>query len=1101
MRKCLSVFMALVILFGVISPTVVSASVITETVNVYFYADGVKLQSLLAIKGEGITASLIPTPPAKDGYEFLGWSVAENDAGGVVPVQEIAERSYSKDTNWYAVWKWVIKPYDSEKIYTSDIFWEYPKSLSSNYWLSTFNNSTYSVYSNIIHEYIKTKEFTMSAIERGLDIALSPEETIKYYSDRIGLSNFEFNAELDKANQAFLEAVCDMDTSGVNALSSDNKFLKNLNKFYETVQKIEEYAVKHEAKLNKLDKPELYKTFAEQSTEMLKRYCTQVEPKLPSLNSRIYTSVSEATELLGTVTDALDFVEAWALSIVIQETQMEIIDDIMNNIPKECTLYKGLSRLQNQLKGGFLTYFGDTYIKDKIYSKIMGKAADVIKGAAFGSVAAVPAAVVAVVKLGNKLMFDVIFKVDYYDYLAAGFATEYSKDMVTCVKNKAAVFEKQFTSQDLKDYKTLFDALICTKKAALESCKSIAKFNDTFTDTYVDTSLKNLFPDDPYQDFIDTTKEYIGAFSPENRNQLQHVPYDIVIPQGEEYALRRPSDDLLENSVYIRGARKGAIIMNDNAKLNLTDSFEIEKLTANGTVYSDDGYTLTVDTAEAKNQVVFQIPLICNKWMKQSGNFEANEDLTLQGDIQMSGTFTQSNDKKFELHGDLLGNGTVSLGNVLLAGKAAQMIDCPVTALSFTNDNTSYGGVTLKQAVTVNGPVSSEYRLNGGQNLVLTGDSSFTDDCFNGSVTVNSMTGELPKQIMGKLYLTGDVTQKSDSTFNGLNIKSGTFSLNGGNVAVNGNAELSGGNLTLIDSDFSVKGIWVVPSSQSAVTMDDASKVTVKGDSSITGSISGGTLVTYGDLYNNGTVGPNVLEVYALSPATYTGNNISVTDIKVAAPSILHLNNILSASRNYSVTGNVDPIGNVRMCGQSQITEDKTFRKPLTVDGNLVLDGATVIAENNVSIQNGDLILKNGAKLVVRGGFFMNGSGSKKVMVDETSSIIFEKLSIFSSVTGITVDGKLTFIGDTSFGSAALTGSGKIEIRNDWFANGSVNFQGELSVTGKIIQTVSVSSGACFGKILISNPSKSGVLISNTMYYTEEYQNQNSRVRGTITKK
>lgn len=302
---------------------------------------------------------------------------------------------------------------------------------------------------------------------------------------------------------------------------------------------------------------------------MLKRYCTQVEPKLPSLNSRIYTSVSEATELLGTVTDVVDFIEAWTLSIVIQETQMEIIDDIMNNIPKECTLYKGLSRLQNQLKGGFLTYFGDTYIKDKIYSKIMGKAADVIKGAVFGSVAAVPAAVVTLVKLGNKLMFDVIFKVDYYDYLAAGFANEYADDMVTCVKNKAAVFEKQFTSQDLKDYKTLFDALICTKKAAFESCKSIAKFNDTFTDTYVDTSLKNLFPDDPYQDFIDTTKEYIGAFSPENRDQLQNAPYDIVIPQGEEYALRRLADDLLENSFYIRGARKGAIIMNDDSTLRL----------------------------------------------------------------------------------------------------------------------------------------------------------------------------------------------------------------------------------------------------------------------------------------------------------------------------------------------------------------------------------------------------------------------------------------------------------------------------------------------------------------------------------------------------
>ena len=1101
MKKCLSVFMALVILFSVISPTVVSASVITETVNVYFYADGVKLQSLLAIKGEGITASLIPTPPAKDGFEFLGWSIAQNDAGGVVPVQEIAERSYFKDTNWYAVWKKVLIPYDSEKIYTSDIFWEYPKSLSSNYWLSRFDRSTDSVYTNVFTEYIQTNEFMMSAIEHGLDIALSPEETIKYYSDRIGLSNFEFNAELDKANQAFLEAVCDMDTSGVNALSSDNKFLKNLNKFYETVQKIEEYAVKHEAKLNKLDKPELYKTFAEQSTEMLKRYCTQVEPKLPSLNSRIYTSVSEATELLGTVTDALDFVEAWALSIVIQETQMEIIDDIMNNIPKECTLYKGLSRLQNQLKGGFLTYFGDTYIKDKIYSKIMGKAADVIKEAVFGSVAAVPAAVVAVVKLGNKLMFDVIFKVDYYDYLAAEFATEYANDMVTCVKNKAAVFEKQFTSQDLKNYKTLFDALICTKKAALESCKSIAKFNDTFTDTYVDTSLKNLFPDDPYQDFIDTTKEYIGTLSPKSKDKVKTVPYDIVIPQGEEYALRRPSDDLLENSVYIRGARKGTIKMNDDAKLNLTDSFYIEKLTANGTVYSDDGYMLTVDMAEAKNQVVFRVPFICNKWMKQSGNFESNEDLTLQGDIQMSGTFTQSNDKKFELHGDLLGNGTASVGQFFLVGKAAQMVECSFAASGFYNQNPAFGGVTLKQKGTINGPVSSEYRLNGGQNLVLTGDSSFTDDCFNGSVTVNSITGELPKRVMGKLYLIGDVTQKSDSTLNGLNIKSGTFSLDGGHVAVNGNVELSGGNLDLIDSDFSVKGIWIGSSSQSAVTMDDASKVTIKGDSSIAGSISGGTLVTYGDLYNNGTVAPNALEVYALSPATYAGNNISVTDIKVTAPSILHLNNILSASRNYSVTGNVDPIGNVRISGQSQITEDKTFTKVLTADGGLVLDGATVIAENDVSIQNGDLILKNGAKLVVKGGFFMNGSGSKKVTVDETSSLVFEKLSIFSSINNIAVDGKITFIGDTSFGSAALTGSGKIEIRNDWFANGSINFSGELSVIGKVIQTVSVPSGACFGKITINNSSKSGVLIRNTMYYTEEYQNQNSRVRGTITKK
>ena len=102
-----------------------------------------------------------------------------------------------------------IQP-QGEYIYYSDLFYAYPYYLTNNLSLQQYDADTYEIMSNIVEEYITRPDFLFSVISEGITIATDPASVVKYVSDNMGLSSFQLNKELDKANEKLVIALCDV---------------------------------------------------------------------------------------------------------------------------------------------------------------------------------------------------------------------------------------------------------------------------------------------------------------------------------------------------------------------------------------------------------------------------------------------------------------------------------------------------------------------------------------------------------------------------------------------------------------------------------------------------------------------------------------------------------------------------------------------------------------------------------------------------------------------------------------------------------------------------------------------------------------------------
>lgn len=435
---------------------------------------------------------------------------------------------------------------EDEYIYYSDLFYGYSYYLKFNNHLSDIQSNTHGVTTSIINEYITTDHFAWSVISHGIDIATDPTSIAKHISDNIGLSNFRFNDELDKANQKFVAAICDVNLNASKEIGKENKYIKNINSFLKMAKDLESLAAENEAYYKGLDKPELYKTFVDQSIVYLEDYCTELAPKLPSLSSQIYTTLCETTSVLGTLSDALEFAQALALSVTMQETQMELIIEIIDTQSSSSTLYKGMTRLKQQLDNGFVSYFAGTYIADKVYDEIIdfmpNKASDWILGnwATFGST------VTAVVKILNKAVFEWILGVDYSEYTSAIMLVEYADDLYDSLVAKADVFGKPFDSKEVGKYEALFNAYIAMKVASFEECKNLAEHNSNCNSTYAENAKHYFDDENAYGEYVDGVKAFIKAIAPEERMVTDFGEWRIET----NMTLRGPSDTIQEDSVY-----------------------------------------------------------------------------------------------------------------------------------------------------------------------------------------------------------------------------------------------------------------------------------------------------------------------------------------------------------------------------------------------------------------------------------------------------------------------------------------------------------------------------------------------------------------------
>jgi len=650
------------------------------------------------------------------------------------------------------------------------------------------------------------------------------------------------------------------------------------------------------------------------------------------------------------------------------------------------------------------------------------------------------------------------------------------------------------------------------------------------------------------------------------------VPVNIPIVCKEELNV---TGNISGSTVYLSGSSTGGsgtvekLVVNGSNNQNLTGTLNVGNLTfrntgtvvQNGTIYVSNtientsskvfgGHNtilkstgsiigshynsgLTLDGVTTKKSVTFGDSLytkgittltdvkVQGLFNQQSGTLNLNGNAELCSDVNFGGTVTQT-DKSIIINGDLTtSGGSVTLGSLILNGKLKQSINNPITVASFTNNNPK--GITINAAVTVNGAISSHTPITNGKSITLTENASFADDSFTGDITVAGLSGEFPSQVLGTIYMTnGNITQAKDMECTSLQMSGGTLNIENSDTTITGVFDFGAGTVNLTNANLTVKNLQKAYTSGGTINIDADSKYTNSTDAVLSGTVTGdGTYYVQGDLTNNGTVNVGSMIITSKLPTTISGNNINTAHLSINSPKGVTINNKINVSQSYTSTGKVVNPENILFSGGNNINDDVVYTVPLNIEGDLIVDGKTVIAKDDITVK-GNITVCNGGKLITENLTLTNGSltvsgdstltigglarltgtSSNTISVDETSEIDFKKLAIVSTYSSITNDGILRFGGDVSISSATLTGSGTMYLRGDLYSSSlTINRFGTLNLNGLLPQKLSCSSSPTFDNIIISNPSRGGVTFNNTFYYYETYEKGENTVSGTVSHK
>ena len=651
---------------------------------------------------------------------------------------------------------------------------------------------------------------------------------------------------------------------------------------------------------------------------------------------------------------------------------------------------------------------------------------------------------------------------------------------------------------------------------------NLAKHNyPNYNEVYVDSAIENYCTGDKYSEFVADTKAWLKSRSAEELARYVPEKFDLIIPANEEYYLKRPSDTISENSFYSRKNMERNITLKKGSKLNLESNYVIKNLTLSGTLASPCGAMLTCDSVRVSDTSVIDVDLYCGGIFSQSGgSLSLSKALTVKGDANMSGSVEQKSGR-ISLYGDLTGGSSnVKLANLYLNGKLNQSISRAIDVNDFINNNAKK--VTINSGVTVNGKISCLYPMTNGKNITLTETASFADDTFVGDITIAGLSGELPSKISGTVYLkSGEIKQISPFECTSLKMSGGTLAVSDCDTTITGVFSFGAGTINLTNANLTVKNLQKTLASGGTINIDADSSFTNKTDAVIAGTITGdGAYYIRGDLINNGTINVGNMVISALLPVNVSGNNINTKKLSIAAPGGVTIGNKIYASESYTTSGKVVNPTNIIFTGENGIVADTVYTVPLNVEGDLVIDGKTVVAKDAVTVK-GNIIISNGGTLVadsltlssgsitltanstitVKGIARLTGTSSYSISIDETSQMDLTKLSIVSSFASITNNGVLRLGGDTSISSTTLTGSGSMYLRGDLISSSlTINRLGELVLNGKLPQIINCS-GATFDNITIENPSRIGVTFNNTVYYYENYKNNGNKVTGTVSLK
>ncbi len=927
-------------------------------------------------------------------------------------------------------------------IYYSDLFYGYDADYLLCESLQIYTKSTDKILTRVYNEYVDSDEFFWTTIKDGIKKSTNLREWVTLVSDANGNSDYTYEKALDKACQTFAQTLLSSEGKTAELLGTGEKVASNMRKIFTMINDLSK-----QYDFSTLSQTEVYSTVfnAFSNSGILLRLPAS---GLSLVFSKVLEDPEKYSKYAGNVSYALGGAQAIIMGLLFEDVRMEAIDAILEELPEDSSMYIGLSRFRSTMEQGFLKYFVDYYLTEKVMTVMVDKVVKKLTVSVFGNAGALYNIVGAGLNIAATVVFDVIMDVPGIDDLTTQVVLmDFTNDLWKLIKAKIEKFGTGFSYSDIYAYEVIVQAYYDTNYAALTAAKKLAL--------------------DSNEDALE--QEILAARGCCYRFYVNEVKYDIETDDARRYKsdytyscnastqILPASDDIEENCLYTcQGALRG-------------------NLYVGGTFTIPTGEVITIDG---------DVNVYKFAYTADSGaHLINNGTLTVTGDLNIGqygtstrgeyyGTYKQDNMFGYlRLGGDFYvestrsaGNCNITDGKILFCGTETQSIT-GLRAYNVTVDNAN--GIYLNSALDLYGHINLHGNPITGSPIYMNNGATFADGSDYKSVTIaGSVT--LKSNIKANVYVSGTLTVPEDESYTidgdlsvykyATNSDYGAFLTNNGTLTVTG-------NIIIGQYSSNVNGEYYGTFKQS----DDAAVLIPKGDITFDSDgsagrcyISGGTVVFDGEIQQM----VNNLTAYNVTVTNPEGINLQSTlhlyghiDLKgnpIAGSSIYMYNGATFADGSdygsVSITGSVTLKSNVKadvyVSGNLTIPEGESY----TIDGDVTVYKLTSSQYYGAYLTNNGTLTVTGSLNISRYTGYGNRYYGTVAQSNNTANLI---------LCG-------DFILDTDGGYCKISG-------------GTVTFDGAG------LQTVSNLSCAV---LILDNPSKEGIVFTKKLQISKLFDHR-----------
>lgn len=542
-------------------------------------------------------------------------------------------------------------------------------------------------------------------------------------------------------------------------------------------------------------------------------------------------------------------------------------------------------------------------------------------------------------------------------------------------------------------------------------------------------------------------------------NNRVNISKELYSAVGTKY--QNSSNLYLVDSARVAGSKVSGSLSSENWTCDGTVTLKGTLFAKGNTVISDNAVLNVLDFIQTDNSlnVGSNAEINCSGSFKNSGTVENFGTVRVKEDSRIDSVF---NGGIFIAGGDVAAAKNFSPDSLTFNGRLKQSYsgstETNVKELIFENYSTP--GVQIQGEIKVSERLDAKRnKVIGGKNIILTGsakaeglDKNYNDiSAGNWSCAENTV-------IKGNLYTSGDTTVLDNVT-----LKVGNYIQSAGTLSIGKSALLECGG------DFCSAGV-----------VTNLGSIIVGGDSKISSTLIGGTFTAKGDIDASADFSPDLLNFAGALGQRYSSTG--KTQTKVLTVENTSSEGFNAASVIYVIEefkNNCKKLVN----GQNIIVSGKADSE---INGDLSVEGEYTVEAGKTQTVFGSLKVKSGAVITVEQGAVleikrMAVSASSTFNVEDGGTLIINDY-LDSSADTFNVNGKMKIKGDAKMSQSVVNADGEIVFLGDLNVSAGTWNNPNISLCGKLPQTVS-GSQINVGNLTLDNPSKKGITFNSKVNY------------------